>query len=333
MSAERNYVTCNDDVRVECDEPNHPVNTQCECCDSQCNLPRRSVEFSENQAIEHDDHHMNAIRVKYNDMVAERNFVTFNDNFRTQCNIDMPSVVITGSDHCNNAERDCRDVLPFGKDECKIFNQNVTKKSIDNQDVYTENSLNWTSRLHREDSLKCLNTECCGNSNFVAANDMSLSSGNTNSLIFNESPNINKPDDLKCWCNKDDCRMYLDNNYCSDYYVENSDVTFYENIRFKHKDITPTDKNDYVAVNMNVKNECNMYKNNNVSNYAEECSDTDTTTSEASDESMTSLDSGIKTVIYESVSSKDVNSLPHDEDVINKNERTKPHSKSACVLS
>uniref|UniRef100_S4PTP7 Uncharacterized protein n=1 Tax=Pararge aegeria TaxID=116150 RepID=S4PTP7_9NEOP len=88
---------------------------------------------------------------------------------------------------------------------------------------------------------------------------------------------------------------------------------------------------------VNVKNEYNTNKcnaGNYYSNNAAECSDTDTsTTLDTSDESMTSLESGIKTVIYESASCKDVSSLPEDEDEANKNVCTKPHSKSACVLS
>ncbi|XP_045777805.1 uncharacterized protein LOC123875805 [Maniola jurtina] len=268
-----------------------------------------------------------------------------------------------------STQRDCRNFLPSicltddninDKSDCKTTNKLVIVNKPKTSQFIVDNRLNWASRLYIEESLKCLNTECCGNTNFNSdsnlnvnvLNDGVLSGGNNviddlnpnmrnSNLISDSNPNIELSDNLtsddKCWCNKDDCRMYLDNN-CSDYYMQNSDVA-YENIRFKCTETSlalTTVKNE-CGNKLNVKNECNMNKCNLGKYYinnATECSDSETsTTLESSDESMTSLESGINTVIYESASCKEINSLPEDTEDVNKNRCTKPHSKSACVLS
>ncbi|CAH0713042.1 unnamed protein product, partial [Brenthis ino] len=130
----------------------------------------------------------------------------------------------------------------------------------------------------------------------------------------------------KCWCNKDDCRMYLETTFDSDYYQQNSDIV-YENINRNVSSGGTFKIFKYSSVEiLNAQADKYCLRND------EECTDTETTSSD-SDATMTSVDSGIRTVIYESASSKDAGSLPKDEDEINKNICVKPHSKSTCVVT
>lgn len=69
----------------------------------------------------------------------------------------------------------------------------------------------------------------------------------------------------------------------------------------------------------------------NSQDYIDKYLDTDTSSTESSDEVMTSLESGARTVIYESASSREVGSMNVDEAKYSKNDAKK--SKTSCVLS
>ncbi|CAG5055702.1 unnamed protein product [Parnassius apollo] len=65
-----------------------------------------------------------------------------------------------------------------------------------------------------------------------------------------------------------------------------------------------------------------------------ECSETDSSPITSSDDIMTSLDSGVRTVIYESAGSNEFDSTQNGANPdINKNDNVKTTTKSSCILA
>lgn len=113
--------------------------------------------------------------------------------------------------------------------------------------------------------------------------------------------------DSKCWCNREDCCMYTGGD--CDYGPQKT-----------HPILSDIPDNNYTS----------RYTYNDSECTTTESSDSASATT--SDESLSTLNSGIKTVIYGSVSSKDASSLPKDIDEdLNENECSK--TKAACVVT
>ncbi|CAG9563690.1 unnamed protein product [Danaus chrysippus] len=143
--------------------------------------------------------------------------------------------------------------------------------------------------------LKCLDTRC------------STCSDNDDQMVeINiDSSNNDYRIDSKCWCNREDCCMYVGGD--CDYGQQNMNPI-----------LSDIPDNNYTSRYTYNNSECTTTESDSVS---------ETT----SDESLSTLTSGIKTVIYGSVSSKDA-SLPRDIDEdLNENECSK--TKAACVVT